>query len=79
MITFKTKNKMPTKIIKKADVLELSLSEKSTASLQFFVEDGFLVIQEPPTEDNLASFFTTTSLGDWLILKQFIDTQFNSK
>jgi len=77
MIKITKKSDMPTKLIRTADVLEVSYKENpDTTFLEFIVtNDNTIVIQEPPIEDDLTTFHCEISITDWMAIKSFIDTQ----
>jgi hypothetical protein len=77
MIKIINKSDMPTKIIKKVDVLEVRYKENTEPYIEIMVEDNTLIIQEPQDEEDLTKFHCSITMEDWLTIKSFIDKQFN--
>ncbi len=77
MVTILKKSDMPTKIVRTVDILEVRYKDHTPPYIEVMVEDDLLVIQEPPDEEDLTKFHCSITLEDWMIIKAFIDKQFN--
>lgn len=77
MVKIIKKSDMPTKIVRKVDVLEVRYKEDVPPFIEVMVEDDLLIIQEPLDEEDLTKFHCSISQEDWFTIKAFIDKQFN--